>query len=78
MSECRACRAPIVWGSTSANGRPMPLNPATDDPLANCHLEDGRITVYGQRPLLAPAGGTWHFPHHMTCPAADELRVART
>lgn len=43
MSECKSCRAPILWAKTKA-GKRIPLN-AEPDPTGNVVIEDGVAVV---------------------------------
>ena len=59
MSECRNCKAPILWVDTK-NGKKMPLN---DKPFSAVHVKEGIGEVIQV-----------HMPHWATCPGADQFR----
>ena len=77
-SECRSCRAPIVWARTAFNGTPIPVNP---DPT-----DDGNLLVelFGEGDRLVatvlPPGDvriteeTTYTSHFVTCPDGDQWR----
>lgn len=65
VSRCRTCQAPIVWASTAANRRPMPLD-AEPTGAGNVELVDGLAVVHGQPPLDPDV--ELYMPHFSTCP----------
>ena len=90
MSECRSCRAPIVWAVTS-DGKRMPLD-AAPIPAGNVVLVGTSVTDHGATPtarVLAAAqdtlfggmgrpgdtGGPYYQAHWVSCPDADDWRA---
>lgn len=74
----RTCHAPIVWATTKATGKSMPVDAEPDDdgnvelvPNADPSLAPWAI-VHATAPLVTT--GTLHTPHHMTCPDAGDFR----
>ena len=73
----RTCTAQIVWAVTE-KGKPIPVDVDEHDD-GNVELIPNpdpamspKAIVHGTPPLLAI--GTFHMPHHATCPDAKDFR----
>lgn len=81
MSECRDCRAPILWAVVTSSGKKMPLDAEP--------VESGNITVESRDERGVPQvryvtvadraqGRTGRYVSHFsTCPAAKKFRRNR-
>lgn len=70
-SECRTCRAVIVWAVT-VNGKPIPLD-AEPEPGGNVRVTE-RESAAPLAEVLGPLErtlevGPLYMPHHATCPS---------
>lgn len=80
--SCRACHAEIVFAGT-VNGRAMPVD-LLPEPGGNVRLLDrdglAIAEVLGplEQQIAEDAGEHLHWPHHATCPNADEFRPGGT
>lgn len=76
--RCRSCQRAIVWTTTAATGRPMPVDP---EPVATGNVrlvrDGGRLVAEVVPPARRRAGEELHLPHHATCPAAAQWRRQR-
>jgi hypothetical protein len=81
MSECRSCRAPIIWAATEKGGR-MPLDAGPydgDDPrglFVFRHDGLGRVFAMAVPPDAFP-GEPVYRSHFATCPHANQHRRKR-
>jgi hypothetical protein len=86
MSACRSCKAPLLWATSEANRKPIPLD-RDPNPEGNVVLVDASFTrgavhisekvarVLGPLELAALDAGTNRFmPHHATCPNVKDFR----
>jgi hypothetical protein len=75
MDNCRSCGAPIVWATSQATGKPMPLDP---DPAADGNLVlmegEARVLTTGERLRAQEAGTVRYKSHFATCPDATKHR----
>lgn len=81
-AECTSCSARILWAIT-VNKRPIPLDlpPRAD---GNIRLTGATVTAYNKRRgpecevitngSLFDDDGPRYYPHHATCPNADQWR----
>jgi hypothetical protein len=77
VSQCRSCRAPIVWVGTE-HGKAMPLDREPyegDDPrgLFVIRTEPGKVIAIATTPDAFP-GEPVYRSHFATCPDADRYR----
>lgn len=84
---CRACKAPLIWAVTAANGKPIPVDP---EPRDDGNLELGRrvplkgggsallatVIDLDQLPLFELETPPRYVSHFATCPDADRFRKA--
>lgn len=80
MSNCRSCKAPIIWAYSEA-GNPMPIDaePSDDGNIELLHDDNGRIDAQVISPLFlaTPTTAQRHKAHFATCPNAAEHRKTR-
>lgn len=78
--NCRSCGDPLLWVTTAATGKAMPLNPEPD-PAGNVVLADDLLGGASAQ-VLGP-GEAWgarergedlYMPHHATCPQGKRWR----
>lgn len=69
-ARCRGCGAPVLWGVTGANEKPIPLDP---EPRADGNLvvEARMVVAYSQ---LLHVGVPRYVTHFATCAKAAEFR----
>jgi hypothetical protein len=78
-AECRSCLAAIIWATTSAKNRPMPVD-YLPHPDGTIRLRMGvrgpiaDVVATGQGDMLAEPLRHSHFT---TCPEADKHRRPR-
>lgn len=85
--RCRSCRAPVVWATSAASGKPkrIPLDPDPNPRRGNIVLEPDLL---GQGPVAhvltsaaaaeaSVRGETLYLSHFATCPDAEEWRKGR-
>jgi hypothetical protein len=78
---CSSCGAPVIWATTAAKGKPMPVDVApADDGTVLLTARPGRsplaeVVAVGQDGLLA--GEELRRSHFSTCPDADRHRRPR-
>lgn len=81
IEHCRSCQAPIIWATSAATGRAMPVDAEpfeggnvelTEHPDPTASMV--RAIVHAQPPLDAPP---LRMAHHATCPQADTWRKRR-
>lgn len=80
-ATCRSCGRPILWCTSVATGRAMPVD-ADPTPDGNVEVTEHpdpaasmlRAVVHAQPPLGSPP---LRMAHHATCPQADEWRKRR-
>lgn len=82
-SQCRSCRADVIWAST-VNGRRMPVD-ATPNPDGNVVLVDQGVTepplaivVHTEREQAETPADALHTSHFQTCPHAAKHRRTST
>lgn len=79
---CNSCHAPIFWASTTAKGKPMPLDLEPHD-NGNVEVIEGQhgplATVLGplEVQLARGVGSDLFMPHHATCPDAADWKGPR-
>jgi hypothetical protein len=83
MSACRSCDAKVVWYTTEAKGKPIPLDlePTTDGNVVLVP-KGGRLggalvaRVLGPLELLTLEPDRIRYtPHHATCPDVEDWRA---
>lgn len=81
-TTCSSCPAQIIWASTTATGRPMPVDAEPhEDGTVLLHPRDGRgplaeVVPVGSQTLLGDVEPL-RQSHFSTCPQADEHRRPR-
>jgi hypothetical protein len=68
MSRCRSCNDEVIWVTSAATGKNIPINP---EPVlgGNLFLADGVVTVRQPQPDVLR-----HVTHFSTCPDANQWR----
>ena len=77
-SHCRACAAPVVWGTTEA-GKAMSLDPLPRPDGNVIRIAQGkRLVLRVLRPRDLPVvGRPAYVSHFVTCPFSDQFRRRR-
>jgi hypothetical protein len=71
MSQCRSCRAPIVWAETES-GKRMPLDPEPDNESGGVVMMNGKAHV--MKKPHSYEGMTKYRSHFSSCPDAGKWR----
>lgn len=79
--KCRSCSAPIIW-TTTANGKPMPVNAmpsATGNVMLGCDHGKTTAEVLGRNRAAGARdnGVPLHVSHFVDCPHAKAHRRTR-
>jgi hypothetical protein len=78
VSVCRSCGAPILWATTAAGGKRIPLDPdpQPDGNLLLTYPSPGSapLAVHVDPEQLALDDQLRYLTHFVTCPQADQHR----
>ena len=74
LKRCSSCRARILWCTSAANNKPIPMDP---NPIADGNMWIDSKGIAHAVDLLTPPGVDRYVAHSVTCPHADEHRKAR-